>query len=199
MRFEKHYTGKREERFCTMTELALHILDIVQNSISGKASVIYISITESIAGNTYQIEIEDNGIGMDKETVSKVLDPFYTTRTTRKVGLGLPLFKQAVELCDGSFAIESVPGKGTRVKASMLLNHLDRQPLGDIPGVMAQLSSSFPNIDFIYHHKTDVGEYTFDTREIKETLEGMPLSDARIINFIRDMIRENLNEIKITN
>jgi hypothetical protein len=181
-----------------MTELSLHILDIVQNSIAAKASLIYISISESNSGNTYKIEIGDNGRGMDEATVAKVLDPFYTTRITRKVGLGLPLYKQAVEICNGTFHVESVPGMGTKVIASMPLRHIDRQPLGDMPGVMTQLASSFPLIDFIYIHTTDYGTYTFDTRDVKNTLEGLPIHDVRVINFIRDMIGENLKEIKIT-
>jgi hypothetical protein len=180
-----------------MTELSLHILDIVQNSISAKATAVSIVISESITGNSYKIEITDNGKGMDEETVAKALDPFYTTRTTRSVGLGLPLFKQAVELCEGKFLIESLPGKGTSIKASMLGNHIDRQPLGDIAGVLVQLISSYSSIHFLYKHETDYGKYEFDTNTIIGTLDGIPINDVNVIRFLRQMIQENLDEIRI--
>jgi hypothetical protein len=182
-----------------MTELSLHILDIVHNSISAKASVVAISVYESKMQNKLEIEISDNGKGMDISTLDKVTDPFYTTRTTRKVGLGIPLFKQAVEICEGNFNIDSVLGKGTIIKAALPLAHIDRQPMGDIAGVLVQLVSSFPYIDFVYKHITDKGEYIFNTKEIKEMLEGMSLQEPEIIKFIREMIRENLNVIEMIN
>jgi len=164
-----------------MTELALHILDIVQNSIVAKATVIEISMMEDTEKDLLTIEIADNGKGMSEDEVRMASDPYFTSRTTRKVGMGLPLFKQAVELCAGTFTIESKPGIGTNVKASMQYTHIDRQPIGDI--------------DFIYKHITNSGEYILDTIAIKNELENISLTNPKVIKFIREMIQENLKEI----
>jgi hypothetical protein len=181
-----------------MTELSLHILDIVHNSLFAKASLISILIVESRENNLIRINIKDDGLGMDPDIKKKVTDPFYTTRTTRKVGMGLPLFKQAVELCSGNFKIDSELGKGTIIEVDMPLDHIDRQPLGDIAGVIAQLVGSFPEVDFVYNHQTEAGVYNFDTRQVKATLDDIPINDLNVIQFIREMIRENLKEINIS-
>lgn len=178
-----------------MTELALHILDIVQNSISAKATLIEILIHEDVLEDKLTIEINDNGKGMSKEEVENASDPYFTSRTTRKVGMGLSLFKQAVEQCAGTFALQSQLGKGTQVKASMQLTHIDRQPLGDMAGTVALLASSNPGIDFIYRHITNSDEFLFDTREIKSELDGVSISNPKIVRFMREMIQENLDEL----
>jgi len=178
-----------------MTELALHILDIVQNSIVAKATVIEISMMEDTEKDLLTIEIADNGKGMSEDEVRMASDPYFTSRTTRKVGMGLPLFKQAVELCAGTFTIESKPGIGTNVKASMQYTHIDRQPIGDIAGTITLLISSNPTIDFIYKHITNSGEYILDTIAIKNELENISLTNPKVIKFIREMIQENLKEI----
>lgn len=178
-----------------MTELALHILDIAQNSISAQASLIEIIIYEDVKTDLLTIEIIDNGKGMNEKEVMKATDPYFTSRTTRKVGLGLPLFKQAAEQCAGSFSLQSFPGKGTKVKASMQHSHIDRQPIGDMPGTIALLASSNPDIDFIYKHITNKGRFTFDTREVKTELDQIPMTHPKVIKFIREMIQENLDTI----
>jgi hypothetical protein len=178
-----------------MTELALHILDIVQNSISAKASFIEITIHEDIKTDLLTIEITDNGNGMNEKELQNAFDPYFTTRTTRKVGLGLPLFKQAAELCSGSFFLESEPGKGTKVKASMQYSHIDRQPLGDLAGTIALLVSSNPAIDFIYDHTTNKGQFLFDTRAVKSELGHIPITHPKVTKFIREMIQENLEDL----
>lgn len=178
-----------------MTELALHILDIVQNSIAAEAGLIEITINEDTANDLLSIEIKDNGRGMNENEVKNATDPYFTSRTTRKVGMGLPLFKQAAELCAGSLALKSKPGKGTEVKATMQLSHIDRQPLGDMAGTMALLVSSNPDIDFIYNHLTNKGHYHFNTMEVKAELGGVPITNPKITRFIREMIQENLHEI----
>jgi len=179
-----------------MTELSLHILDIVQNSIVAKASLINIIIDENLKNDELMIQIIDNGNGMNQDELKRATDPFYTTRTTRKVGLGLSLFKQAAIRCSGSFTLESEPKIGTKIKATMQHSHIDRQPLGDIAGVIALLASSNPSVDFIYKHSTKQGEYIFDTREIKAQLSELSISNPKINKFLRAMIRENLHEIK---
>jgi anti-sigma regulatory factor (Ser/Thr protein kinase) len=180
-----------------MTELALHIMDIMQNSIMANASRIELRIYENHTEDMLIIEIIDNGYGMDSTTVNKAIDPFFTSRTTRKVGMGLPLFKQAAEHCGGSFHIESEPGVGTRMTVTMKESHIDRQPMGDIAGVIMLVVSANPEIDFVYKHETEEGEFVFDTKQIKRILEDVSITDPKVIRFIREMIQENLNEIHL--
>lgn len=179
-----------------MTELALHILDIVQNSISAKATLIEIEVDENTVNDTMNINIRDNGVGMDAQTLVKASEPFFTSRTTRKVGMGLALLKQAAEQCNGSFALTSEPGKGTMVKVTFGLTHFDRQPMGDIAGVMVLLVASNPTLHFRYRHSTHKGEYVFDTDEINEALDGAPIVNAEIKKYLKEMIEENLKEIE---
>jgi len=179
-----------------MKDLALHILDILQNSVTAGSTLIEVCIDELPVANKYVLRIVDDGKGMDAETIKQVTDPFFTTRTTRKVGLGLPLLKQNVERTGGTFAIHSQPGKGTEVVAEFGFNHIDRLPTGDIAGTLALTASSYPDIDFIYTHTTPEGTFVFDTIEIKEKLESIPIYDAEVINFMKDLIRDNLTAIK---
>lgn len=178
-----------------MKELALHILDIAQNSVRAEASVIEIEIKENRDQNIFEITIIDNGTGMDAATLEKAIDPFFTSRTTRKVGLGLSLLKQNAEMCDGSFSIESEPGEGSKVIAQFTHDHLDRPVLGDIAGVVLMLVYANPEIDFIYHHQTLKGEYTFNTWEVKELLGDVPINTPEVKRHLEDMIRENIADI----
>lgn len=178
-----------------MKELSLHILDVSQNSISAGAKNIKILIEEDSVADKFKILIEDDGKGMSPEILKNVTDPYFTTRTTRKVGLGLPLFKQNAEMSGGSFEITSEVGKGTLVKAEFGYSHFDRPPLGDIAGVVMILVGSNPDLDFLYIHSINDRNYEFDTREIKEILEGMPLSDPLVIRQLKEMINENLKEL----
>jgi signal transduction histidine kinase len=151
-----------------MEDLSLHILDIVENSIAAMAKRIEIRIDEDQAEDLVTIEIKDDGKGMDEQTVKKALDPFYTTRTTRRVGLGLSLLAQAAEDCEGTFDLSSSPGKGTTVNATFRLSHPDCKPMGDIGQTMQVLVMSHPEIDFLYEHKSDNSTYRFDTREVRK-------------------------------
>jgi hypothetical protein len=179
-----------------MKELSLNILDIVQNSIRAKADIISIEIRESVINDTYQIVIKDNGSGIPEEILKNVTDPFVTTRTKRRMGLGLPLLKYHAELTGGALKIDSETGKGTEIKADFSNSHIDRQPLGDITGVLVILLASNPEIDFIYRHITDKGEYTFSSKETKEFLEADTLNDRNLLKQIGSMISENLKEIE---
>jgi anti-sigma regulatory factor (Ser/Thr protein kinase) len=179
-----------------MKDLSLHILDIAQNSISAGASKIGISIDENLTANTMAIEVTDNGRGMPAEVLERVTDPYYTSRTTRKVGLGIPLFKQNAEATGGSLQIDSEEGRGTTLKATFLHKHLDRPPLGDMAGVMVLLSGANPEIRFVYTHRIDNEEYVFDTEEVKEALDGIPLNEPQVMRFLKEMINENLTAIK---
>lgn len=178
-----------------MREISLHILDIVQNSIVAGASLIEVSIMESTEKNEFAVTIKDNGKGMDEELVKRVIDPFTTSRTTRKVGLGIPLFKTAAELTGGYFKIESELGKGTVVTAVFIKDSIDRQPLGDIAGTMLGLFTSYEDIDFIYTHVVDEKSFSADTREIKNILGGVSLSQSDVYLWLTEYLQEGEGEL----
>jgi len=180
-----------------MKDLSMHILDILQNYIVANATFIELEIYEDIDKDLFKIIFNDNGKGMDEEMVKQVIDPFFTTRTTRRVGLGIPLLKQNAEQTGGTLNIESTLNKGTKITVTFSHKHLDRQPLGDIAGTIVLTASSHENINFIYKHSKNGNEYVFDTREIKKILEGVPLTNPQIIMYLKDMIKENLNAINI--
>ena len=151
--------------------MSLHILDIVENSIRAKASRIEIKVVEDTRKDLLTIEIKDNGQGIDEETIKKVVDPFFTTRTTRKVGLGLPLLSQAARESGGDVEIESKVGRGTRVKATFGYSHIDRKPLGNMEKTLITLIAGNPEVDFRYEHKKDELEYHLDTKEIRARIK----------------------------
>lgn len=179
-----------------MKDLALHTLDILQNSVTAGASLVKLQIDEIPDKDAYLVKFIDNGKGMDAEMVQHVTDPFYTTRTTRKVGLGLPLLKQNAERTGGNMTIQSEPGKGTEIDVKFVYSHIDRLPTGDISGTLALTVSSYPAIDFIYTHNTPEGTFKFDTIEIKETLGDLPINNPQVIAFMKDLISDNLKVIK---
>jgi hypothetical protein len=182
-----------------MQDFSAHIMDIAQNSVRAKAGRIEIEVNDLLQQDVYSITICDNGCGMDAETLAKVSDPFFTSRTVRKVGLGIPLLKQNAEATGGYFDIQSAPGRGTRTRAVFSHKHLDRPPVGDIPGAIVLLVAANPDIEIIYKHTTDKGEYIFNSTEVKEVLDEVPLNDPEIVRALRQMIEENLNEIKNQN
>lgn len=181
-----------------MKDLSLHILDIVQNSIRAKAALIGIEITEQPKENLLIITITDDGTGMSPEQLQRAIDPFYTSRTTRKVGLGLSLFKQNAEMTGGNFQIESELGKGTKVTAIFGMNHLDRPVMGDLVGTLILLISSDEAIDYVFKHQTPSGEFELDTREVRQTLENVPLTHPDVRLFLKEMLHENLEQIQIS-
>ena len=180
-----------------MQDFSLHILDLVENSINAKAKQIEIKIDEDEGNDLLTIEIIDNGAGMSEEMVAKVLDPFVTTRTTRKVGLGLSLFSQAAQECDGNATIRSELGKGTRLKGTFQLSHIDLKPWGSMVETILTLVIGNPEIDFFYQHCKGNFEYTLDSAEIKRELEGVPLSNPDVVSLLRKDLKENLNQIGI--
>ena len=180
-----------------MTEIALHILDIVHNSIRANATRIQITISENAATNEYLISIADNGKGIPPEILATVTDPFTTSRKTRKVGMGLSLLKHSAEQTGGWLKISSQTGIGTSVNCCFGLAHLDRPPIGNIAMTIYQLLSAYPKIQFIYTHQTNSGEYIFDTAEVKEALGDVPVTMPDVRNYLLEMINENLDEIQI--
>ena len=175
----------------------MHILDIIQNSVRAEASLVELDINENQKEDLYSITIKDNGCGMSGEVLERVCDPFFTTRTARKVGLGLSLLKQNAEQTGGNMEIWSEEGSGTKLDVCFSLSHIDRPVLGDISGTMVLLVGANPDMDFIYRHSTKKGEYIFDTREIKEVLEEVSVSDSNIMQYLKELIKENLNTIII--
>ncbi len=147
----------------------MHVLDVVENSVMAGASKIRISINEDTEKDLLSIEIEDNGSGMDEETVKKVLDPFYTTRTTRRVGLGLPLLAQAARETGGDIEVNSEVGKGTEIRASFQHSHIDRKPLGDMEETLVTLIAGHPEIHFVYEHRDGETRFRLDTDEMRKT------------------------------
>ena len=178
-----------------MLEISLHILDIVENSTRAGAKTVSIHIKEDTAQDILSLEIRDNGSGMSEDVLRKVMDPFFTTKTVRSVGLGLPMLAQAAGAAGGRITIESKGGEGTRVAADFKLSHIDRQPLGDIAGTLVTLIAGNADVDFIYRHEHNGKIYVLDTREIKKEIEDIPINHATVLAFIRDHINQGLGEI----
>jgi anti-sigma regulatory factor (Ser/Thr protein kinase) len=178
-----------------MNEISLHILDIAGNSIDAGATSVRIDITESRLLNQLKVRISDNGCGMNPVVQKQAEDPFFTTRTTRNVGMGIPLLKYHVELCGGNFAIFSEEAKGTTVEAVFMLNHLDRQPVGSLSGITRILLMNEKGVEFILAYSTDKGSYEFDSKSIKEYLSIKSLNDHPLLTALSEMIKNNLCEI----
>ena len=185
-----------------MREIALHLLDIAENSVAAGARHIAIEVTENLAGDRLTASVLDDGKGMDAETVKLVVDPFVTSRTTRAIGLGIPLFKEAAEACDGSLRIQSTPGKGTRLEVDFQRSHIDRMPLGDLAGTFLTLVVAYPEVHWIFSYKTILAdgtpgkEYEFDDQPIKEELVGIPLCEPDVLAFLRGALEEGVNEVQ---
>ncbi len=174
-----------------MTEISLNILDVAQNSISAGAKLIEISVVADIKSDTLTVVIKDNGCGMDEEKLKKVIDPFFTTRTTRKVGLGIPFYKLAAENTGGTFNITSQLGLGTTVTAVFGLSHIDRMPLGDINFTIHTLVTLNSEIDFYYLYEIDERSFTLDTKEFREILGDIPFNSPEVSAYINDYLNEN--------
>lgn len=172
-----------------MQELSLNVMDVAQNSVVAGATLITIHVAQH--ADRLTIEIADNGKGMSPEQLAHVTDPFFTTRTTRKVGLGVPLFKMQAELTGGTFSIDSQAGVGTALKAEFLTSHVDMIPVGDINETVLLLITCNPDLDFVFIHDTDQGSFTLDTRELREVLGGeVPLNDPEVTQWIKEALAE---------
>ena len=176
-----------------MKELSLNILDIAENSTKARASLVEILINE--ADTALTLTISDNGCGMTEEVLRGVSDPFYTTRTTRRVGMGIPLLKLAAEMTGGSFSISSrheseYSDHGTVVKARFYKNHIDFTPLGDVISSITTLIQGHPDTDFRFLHTSEYAEVTFDTREVRAVLEDVPLDNFEVLLWIKENLLE---------
>lgn len=168
-----------------MKELSLHILDIAENSISAKSTKIIISVVEDTINDRLRICVSDNGIGMSSETVQNVKNPFTTSRTTRNVGLGIPLLESAAQMCNGYLKIESTPGKGSKLIIEFKRSHIDRMPLGDLPATFLALLVGYPNVNWVFKYRVNEQVFKLDDELIKRELEGISLSEPTVLSYLR--------------
>ena len=179
-----------------MRDLSLHLLDLAQNSITAGASLVTIRITVDEAGMLTMV-LEDNGKGMSPELLARVTSPFATTRTTRKVGLGIPMMKENAEKAGGSFSLESEVGKGTVLTAAMDTRNIDCLPLGDLSGTLLSLMLTNPLFpDFLFEGKTPKGECSFDTRAVRKVLgSDIPFNEPSVAGWLKEALEEEIQPI----
>lgn len=174
-----------------MEELSLHILDIVLNSIRAKANIITIDIYDSDQNNTVQMTIQDNGIGMNEEILSKATEPYFTTKSC-KAGLGLPLLKQLATTTDGSLELTSQLQVGTRVKASFTKNHVNTPPLGKLEETVVSMLQIAPQIDYFLTYQDDQHTFQLNTKEIKEVLKDVTINNVDVLLYIKDYVKKGM-------
>jgi anti-sigma regulatory factor (Ser/Thr protein kinase) len=178
-----------------MEDISLHILDIAENSIGAGADLIRITISEDTDKDLFSIEVEDNGKGIPEDIRANVLDPFCTTRTTRKVGLGLSLLAQSARETGGDITLKTGNKTGTTVTATFRKSHIDMKPLGSISETLVVLIAGNPHIDFLFTYTKDTNTFSLDTRQIKETLEDIPITSPPVLTFLRNYLNTSLSDI----
>ena len=182
-----------------MRELSRHILDIAENGITAGADCIHILVEEARTADLLTIKITDNGHGMPAEKVEKLTDPFVTSRTTRRVGLGMSLLAAATERCEGRLTVKTEPGAGTTVSANFRYSHIDRAPVGDMAATIATLIMGNPQIEFVYTHIINSEEFTLDTRELKAEMGHLSLTNPVVIHHLAASIRNSLGQLTAQN
>jgi hypothetical protein len=183
-----------------MKEISLHLLDIAENSVAADSKSISLHVQEDLFHDRLSACVIDDGRGMDAATVEQVQDPFYTTRTTRKVGLGIPLLKLAAEMAGGSFSLQSEPGKGAWVEAEFRHSHVDRMPLGDLASTFLTLLISHPQVDWTFLYRvTDKNEksreFLFESAELKSELGDISLTEPEVLTFLRGIFEQGIEEV----
>lgn len=178
-----------------MRELALHLLDIAENSVAAKAHVVQIRVVEDNLADRLILCVEDDGKGMDAITVAQVTDPFYTTRTTRKVGLGIPLLKEAAEACNGWLEISSTPGKGTQLIVEFQRSHIDRMPLGDLARTFYTLAVTSPEINWSFIYQSGDHKFEFDNAPFMEALGDLPITEPDVLAYLRETLETGVNAV----
>jgi hypothetical protein len=174
-----------------LEELSDHIMDIAMNSVRAGARHVSVSVLSDVARVRLTIAISDDGVGMAEDTLTYVVDPFYSTKVGKRVGLGIPLLKGAAEMCDGEFHIRSTPGEGTEIEATFVLDHPDLPPLGDVKETMFLLSVTNPEIRFSFRCEVDGKEFLLDTGEVSDVLGGVPLNHPEVVAYLRRYIEEH--------
>lgn len=173
-----------------MREISLHILDLAQNSIAADARNIEITIDADTAADTLIVAVSDDGKGIPAELLARVRDPFATTRTTRRVGLGIPMMEEAARACGGQLSIKSQRGKGTAIKATFRLSHVDRAPLGDIASTLVALVAANPDIRLRYVHRMDGKEFVLDTDQVRAQVSDVPINEGPVLKWLAEYVRE---------
>jgi hypothetical protein len=191
-----------------LDEISLHILDVAENSLMAGADLVEIDLEKDALTDRLRLRIRDNGRGIAPEDLARVTDPFFTTRTTRRVGLGLALLLQTAEQTGGSFAIDSQAGQGTDLAVEFGLSHIDRPPLGDMAGTLINLIIGRPEVDFIYRQRIlwdqaggwtppeESIDFALDPREIKAALDGVSLSHPEVIDYLRGSVAAGLEGLR---
>jgi anti-sigma regulatory factor (Ser/Thr protein kinase) len=179
-----------------LKELSLHILDIAENSVNAGATKVEISVIENLNKDELVITIKDNGKGMDPEKLKNIADPFITSRTTRKVGLGLPFLKAAAEACDGKLEIQSKLGVGTEVLVKFKYSHIDRMPLGDLKNTWLNLLIGYPKVNWVLLYRKNEKSYLLDDQPIKALLNEIPLSDPQVIRYLKKEIENGFESVQ---
>lgn len=185
-----------------MREICLHLLDLAENSVSAGAHTITITVSEDLAADRLLVSLADDGRGMSPEVVAQVTDPFYTSRTTRKVGLGIPLLKEAAEACQGGLQIVSQPGQGTSITAVFQHSHIDRMPLGKLSDTLLNLLTVHPEIHWIFNYsRQQPGEaqpyrFDFDDAPLKEVLDGLSLTHPHVLAYLRETLEAGLEGVQ---
>jgi hypothetical protein len=178
-----------------MRELSLHILDLVQNSIEANATTVTLEVIEDEEADRLIIRVSDNGRGMDEKIRQLVIDPFITTRTTRRIGLGLPLMEMSSKRCDGYLNIDSVPGQGTTVEAMYRHSHLDRPPLGNMVETIKSILVANPELHFTYHHSINKRTFSISSLELHDILDDVPLSHPDVLGWLHDYLTVNITNL----
>lgn len=179
-----------------MKDLSLYMLDLAQNSVRAGARHLVIEVDSQPEADSLSFSLADDGSGMDERTLKRVQDPFYTTRTTRKVGLGIPFYSMQAKMTGGDFSIQSKVGEGTTVTAAFVTDHIDCLPLGDINATVVSLIQCNPDIDFVFARRIDDREFEMDTRVFREVLEGVPLNTPEVIAYIGEYLAEQTQMIQ---
>ena len=179
-----------------MEDLSYHILDIAENSIKADAGNIRIRIVEDTVKDELKVVIKDDGRGIDEATLKRIRDPFYTTRTTRRVGMGISLLEQAANQAGGSLSISSKPGKGTTISATFRYSHIDRQPVGELSASLVTLIAGNPDVNIRYTHDINGKKFNFSTRDIKKGLDGMDINNPHVLGALKKLIHDNEAELR---
>lgn len=175
-----------------MDEIASHIMDIVANSLTAGAHNISVLIEKDNERSLFILDIKDDGVGMDSEMAQKVQDPFFSTKTGRKVGLGIPLLKGTAETTGGTFSLTSEPGRGTQIRVTFNANHPDLPPLGNLKDTILVLAVGNPEVNFLFKYKNNIKEFVLDTAEVKDLLGGVPINYPEVISFLSKYLDEHL-------
>lgn len=179
-----------------MKDLSLHILDIIENSVRAGAKKIDILIEQDTKKDVLKICIKDNGKGMGKKSVKNAADPFFTTKESKKIGLGIPLLKQAAETANGTFSIEAKKNKGTKIKAGFQYSHIDRKPVGDIAETFVSAVLMAPETEFVFRYKKDSSDLVLKTKELKKQIGVKALTNTYILKELKDLLNNKLKELQ---